>query len=93
MITEASYPDSLRPALAYVNDRPERITHWPERWLIHRPDGSFALYLVNWGVWSTAHFQPLLIRIPELAAPQGVTALTSPQPANKENSFLEWLSQ
>ena len=49
MITEASYPDSLRPALAYVNDPPERITRWPERWLIRRPDGSFALYLVNWG--------------------------------------------
>jgi hypothetical protein len=93
MITEASYPDSLSPALAYVNDRPERITRWPERWLIHRPDGSFALYLVNWWVRSTAHFQPLLIRIPELAAPQVVTALTSPQPMNKENSFLEWLSQ
>jgi hypothetical protein len=79
MITEASYADNLRPALAYVNRRPEETSRWPERWMIHRPDGSFALYLVNWAV------QPLLTRIPELAVPQVVTALTSPQPGNKES--------
>jgi hypothetical protein len=93
MITEASYSDNLRPALAYVNKRPERTSRWPERWTIHRPDGSFALYLVNWVVRSPAHFQPLLTRIPELAVPQVVTALTSPQPANKESEVLEWLLQ
>ena len=54
MITEASYSDSLTPALAYVNKRSDRTSRWPERWMIHRPDGSFALYLVNWGVRSTA---------------------------------------
>jgi hypothetical protein len=93
MITEASYSDNLRPALAYVNNRPERTSRWPERWIIHRPDGNLALYLVNWGVRSTAHFQPSLTRIPELAVPQVVTALTSAQPANKESRFLEWLPQ
>jgi hypothetical protein len=82
MITEASYSDNLRPALAYVNNLPERTSRWPERWMIHRPDGSFALYLVNWGVWSTTHFQPSLTRIPELAVPQAVTA-------NKESGFLQ----
>jgi hypothetical protein len=66
MITEASYSDNLRPALAYVNNLPERTSRWPKRWMIHRPDGSFALYLVDWGVRSTAHFQPSLTRIPEL---------------------------
>ena len=93
MITEASHPDNLRPALAYVKNRPERTSRWPERWMIHRTDGSFALYLVDWGVQSTGRFQPLLTRIPELAVPQAVTALTSPQPANKESGFLEWLLQ
>jgi len=93
MITEASYSDSLTPALAYVNKRSDRTSRWPERWMIHRPDGSFALYLVNWGVRSTAHIQPSLTRIAELAVPQVVTALTSPQPANNENRFLEWLHQ
>ena len=93
MITEASYSDSLTPALAYVNKRSDRTSRWPERWMIHRPDGSFALYLVNWGVRSTAHFQPSLTRIQEPTGPQVVTALTSPQPANKESRFLEWLHQ
>jgi hypothetical protein len=93
MITEASYSDSLTPALAYVNKRSDRTSRWPERWMIHRPDESFALYLVNWGVRSTVHFQPSLTRIAELAVPQVVTALTSPQPANNENRFLEWLHQ
>jgi hypothetical protein len=93
MIAEASYSDNFRLALASVNNRPERTSRWPERWMIHRPDGSFALYLANWGVRSTADFQPLLTRIPELAVPQAVTALTAPQPANEESGFLEWLLQ
>jgi hypothetical protein len=93
MTIEASYSGNLRPALAYVNNLPERTSRWPERWMIHRPDGSFALYLVDWGIRSTGDFQPSLIRIPELAVPQVVTALTSPQPANKESRFLEWLLQ
>jgi hypothetical protein len=93
MITEALYSDNLRPALAYVNNQPERTSLRLERWMIHRPDGSFTLYLVNWGVRSTARFQPSLTRIQELAGPQVATALISPQPANKENRFLEWLHQ
>jgi hypothetical protein len=83
MITAASCSDSLGPALAYGNNLPESTPRWPERWTIHRSDGSFALYIVNWGVRSTTHFQPSLTRIPELGVPQVVTALTSPQPANK----------
>jgi len=83
MITDASYSDNLRPALASVNNRLERTSRWPEQWMIHRSDGSFALHHVNWGVRSTTHFQPSLTRIPELGVPQVVTALTSPQPANK----------
>jgi hypothetical protein len=73
MITEASYSDNLRPAPAYVNNRPE-TSRWPQRWMIQR-DGSFALYHVYWGVWSTAHFQPSLTRIPEPTGPHVVTAL------------------
>jgi hypothetical protein len=93
MIIEASYSDNLRPALACVNNRPERTSGWPERWMFHQSDGSFALYHVNWGVRSTAHFQPSLTRIQEPTGPQVVTSLTSPQPANKESRFLEWLPQ
>jgi hypothetical protein len=93
MITEASYSDNLRPALAYVNTRPDRTSRWWERWMIHRQDGSFALYLVNWGVRSRTHFQPSLTRIPELVVPQVVTAFDSPQPANKKSGVLEWLVQ
>lgn len=93
MITEAPFSYGLRPAPAYLKNRLERTSRWPERWLIHRPEGSLALYLVNGGVRSTAHFQPSLTRIPELAVPQAVTALSSPQPANKESRFLEWLPQ
>jgi hypothetical protein len=91
MITETSYSNNLRPALAYVNNLPDRTSRWPERWMIHRPDGSFALYLVNWGVGSTADFQPSLTRIPEVAVPKVVTALSYPQLPNKESMFLEWL--
>ena len=93
MITEASYSDNLRPAVAYVNNLPERTFRWPGRWMIHRPDGSVALYLVNLGVRSLAHYQPLLTRIPELAVPQEATALNCPQPASKESWFLEWPHQ
>jgi hypothetical protein len=93
MITEDPFSHGLRPALAYVKSRLERTSRRPERWPIHRPDGSFALYLVNWGVRSTAHFQPSLTRTPDLAVPQEVTALNSPQPANKESWFLEWFPQ
>jgi hypothetical protein len=42
--------------------------------MIHRPDGSFALYLVNWEVRSAGNFQPFLIRIPELIVPEVVNA-------------------
>jgi hypothetical protein len=87
MISDACYSDNLRPALAYVNNRPERTSRRPERWMIYQPDRSFALYHVNWGVRSTAHFQPSLTRIPELAVPRVVTALTSPQPANKASRY------
>jgi hypothetical protein len=93
MITESPYSDHPRPALAYVNDRPERASRWSERWMIHRPDASFALYLVNWEIRSAGNFQPSLVRIPELTVPQVVTAFTSPQPENKGSRFLEWLHQ
>jgi hypothetical protein len=66
MITEAPFSDHLKPALAYVNHRLERTSRWPERWMIHRPDGSFALYLVNWEIRSDAGFQPSITRLPEL---------------------------
>ena len=90
MITETSHSDNLRPILAYVNNLPERTSSWPERWMIHRQDGSFALYLVNWGVRSTAHFQPSLTRTPELAVPQVATALTTRE---QRKQVLEWLPQ
>ena len=93
MITKTLYPDDLRPALACVNNRPERTARSPERWMIHRPDGSFALYLVTWEGASVAHSQPSLTRIPELAVPDVVTALSLPQPANTAGRFLEWLDQ
>jgi hypothetical protein len=93
MITEAFFSDNLRPALAYVKNRPDRTSRWSERWMILRQDGSFALYLVNWGVQAPGHLQPSLTRIPELAVPQVVTALTSPQPATKESGVLDWLVQ
>jgi len=86
MIIEASYSDTLRPALAYVSNLPERISGWPERWMFHRSDGSFALFHVNWGVRSTAHFQPSLTRIQEPTGPQVVTSLTSPREQRKQVS-------
>jgi hypothetical protein len=76
MITEAPFSDGLRAALAYVNNRLERTSRWPERWMIHRPDGSFALCLVNWEVRSDADFQPPIARLPELTEPRVMTALT-----------------
>jgi hypothetical protein len=87
MITDACYSDESRPGLAYVNNRPERTSRWPERWMIHRPDGSFALYLVNWEVRSAGNFQPFLIRIPELIVPEAVNAFTPPQPVNEGSRF------
>ena len=77
MSTEASYSDNPRPALAYFNDQPERASRWPERWMIHRPDGTFALYLVNSKIRSGGDFQPFPSRIPELTVPQVVTAFAS----------------
>ncbi len=91
MITEASNSDTLRLALAYVNNRPKRTSRWPERWMISRSDGSFALYLVNWEGASAAHFQPSLTKIPELATPDVTTSLSWPQPAYTASSFLGWL--
>jgi hypothetical protein len=93
MTTKAPYSDDLRPALACVNNRPERTSRWPERWMIHRPDGGFALYLVNWEVRSAGNFQPFLIRIPELIVPEVVNAFTPPRPVNKGSRILEWLHQ
>lgn len=71
MIREASHSDNSRPAQAYLNDRPEHASGWPERWMIHRPDGTFGLYLVNWKINSAGNFQPSPIRIPELKAADG----------------------
>jgi hypothetical protein len=93
MITDAPYCDTPRPALAYFNDRPERTSRSPERWMIHRPDGTFTLYLVNWEICSSGNFQPSPTRIPELTAPQVVTDFASPQPENQGSRFLEWLHQ
>lgn len=81
MITRAPTLDDVRLALACVNKRPERTAGSPERWVIHRPDGSFAFYLVTWEGASVAHSQLSLRRIPEPAVPV-ITALILPQPAN-----------
>ena len=93
MTIEAFYFDDLRPALACVNNQPERTARWPERWMIHRPDGSFAMYLVNWGVASTAGVQPFTTRLPELIGPDVMTALTFPRSVNEGSRFLEWLRE
>ena len=71
MIRKASHSDNSRPALAYFNGRPERAFRWPERWMMHRQDGTFALYLVNWKINSAGNFQPSPIRIPELTVEDG----------------------
>jgi hypothetical protein len=92
MIRKAPFSDGLGPALAYANNRPERTSGWPERWVIHRPDGGFALYLVNWEIPSAGTLQPSLTRIPELTVPHVVTAVTSTLPLNK-GRILEWLQQ
>ena len=89
---EACYSDNLRQALACVNNQPERTARWPERWMVHRPDGSFAMYRVNWGVLSAVGVQPSTTKLPELTDPDVITALTIPQPAN-EARFLEWLHE
>jgi hypothetical protein len=93
MATKTLYSDDLRPALACVNNQPERTARWPERWLIHRPDGSFATYLVNWGVRSAAGVQPSTTKLPELTGPDVMTALFLPQPANEGCGFLDWLHE
>ena len=78
MIIEARYSDDLRPVLACVNNQPERTARWPELWMIHGPDGSFAMYLVNWGVRSAAEVQPSTTRLPELTDPDVMTAFSPP---------------
>jgi hypothetical protein len=59
--------------------------------MIHRQDGSLALYLVNSAMWSDGHFEPSITRLPELTDPGVTTALTITQPANEGGRFLEWL--
>ena len=93
MITKTLYSDNLRPALACVNNQPERTARWPELWMIHMPDGSFAMYLVNWGVRSTAGVQPSTTRLPELTDPDVMTALSVSQPANESSGFLDWVHE
>jgi hypothetical protein len=61
--------------------------------MIHRPDGSFALYLVNWEMRSAGNFQPSLVSIPELTLPQVITAFTSPQPEDRGSRFLDRLEE
>ena len=89
MTIQASYSNDLRPALACVNNRPERTVRSLERWMIHRPDGSLGVYLVNWGVRSTADLQPSTKRLPDLTDQDVMTALTFPGPANEGCRFLE----
>jgi hypothetical protein len=93
MTTKAPYSDDLRPALACVNNRPERTACWLERWMIHRPNGGFAMYLVNWEIRSDADFQPSITRVPELTDPRLMAAVTFTQPANDGGGFLEWLHE
>jgi hypothetical protein len=93
MNAQTRYSDDFRPALARVNNQPKRTARWPEEWMIHRPDGSFALYLVNWGIRLTADVQPTATRLPELTVPDGMTALSFPQPANEGSKVLEWLHE
>jgi hypothetical protein len=90
MTTEVPFSHGLRPALAYVKNRLERTSRWPERWMIH---GSFALHLVNWEIRSGADFQPFITRLPELTDPRVMTALTFTQPASHGGRFLEWLHE
>jgi len=89
MTTKTLYSDDLRPALACVNNQPERTFRWPELWMLHKPDGRFAMYLVNWGVRSAADVQLSTTRLPELTDPDAMTALSLPEPANKGSKFLE----
>jgi len=56
-------------------------------------EGSFAMYLVNWGVRSAAGVRPSTTRLPELTDPDVMTALSLPQPANEGSRFLEWLHE
>jgi hypothetical protein len=93
MTTIKPYSDDLRPTLACVNNQPERTARWPELWMIHRPDGSFAMYLVNWGERSAADVRPSTTRLPQLTDPDVMTALTFPQPTKEGSRFLEWLDE
>lgn len=49
--------------------------------MIHGPDGSFAIFLVNWEVLSAVGVQPSTTKLPELTDPDVMTALFLPQPA------------
>ena len=91
MTTQTRYSDDLRPTLACVNNQPERTARWPERWMIHTPEGGFALYLVNWGVRSNTGLQPSTTRLSELTDPDVMTAFYQPQPANEGSRVLDWL--
>jgi hypothetical protein len=93
MTTKTPYSNDRRPALACLNNQPERTARWPELWMIHRPDGNFAMYLVNWGARSAADVQPTTTRLPELTHPDVMTAPTFPQTANEGSSFLKWLDE
>jgi hypothetical protein len=93
MITEAPYPENLKPALASASNQPARTSPWPQRWMIHRPDGSFARYLVNWEIGSGGNCQPSLLRIPELKVPQVETGFISPEPEKPSRRFLKGLRQ
>ena len=88
MIREVSFSDNPKPALAYFNDRPQRASRWPERWMVQRPDGTFALYLVNWKIHSAGTFQPSPIRIPELTVADG-DCFAPPQAVDKGFMVLE----
>lgn len=88
MTTNTRYSDDLRPTLACVNDQPERTARWPERWMIHGPDGSSAMYLVNCRCSALYNKGPR-----ELSGPDVMTALTFPRPVNEGSRFLEWLHE
>jgi hypothetical protein len=92
MITEAFYSENLTPALAYVNNLPERISHWPERWRFTKRTEALP-HITLTREYGQPHFQPSLTRIQDPTGPQVATALPSPQPKNKESRFREWLHQ
>jgi hypothetical protein len=91
-MSTALHFDDLRPALAYVNNRPERASRPPERWVVHWRDRSIAVYLVHCEIGSGGDFQPFVIRIRELTVPYVVT-VTSEAPHEESQPLLEWLHQ